>query len=222
MKKGFTLVELIAVIAILGILVLLVAPNVIGMFSRGVSDTMKIQETNVLDAAKLYIEDFCRNPIDKSRLSSCNTSRMELFLFGDVNNDGQNDILDLTKFRKQIAGQNSISSELIERADLDLNGKLDSDDLEIFRKYLAGISVDEIYPEKVYFCINTIRNAGYLTDEIKYKESSTCGGFVAFTKVGKAYSNGKTYLKCGDDEYTTIDYSVANNSKFKDAMEVCY
>ena len=84
-KKGFTLVEIIAIVAILAILVIIAAPNVMKLFREGREKTMTIQENEVLDAAKLYLEDYCRNPISSSYLKECNDNRYELFLFGDVN-----------------------------------------------------------------------------------------------------------------------------------------
>lgn len=62
-KKGFTLVELLTVIAILGILVVLVAPNVISSFNKANDNAAKIQENQILDGAKLLIEDYCIHPI---------------------------------------------------------------------------------------------------------------------------------------------------------------
>lgn len=51
-KKGFTLVELLAVIAILGILMLLVMPNVLSMFTSGRKNTFVNQVQRVWRTAE--------------------------------------------------------------------------------------------------------------------------------------------------------------------------
>lgn len=75
MKKGFTLVELIAVIAIIGVLSIMVIPRVIDLLNEANTDTMTISEHEVLDAANLYIEDYCRNPISDDYRTMCNTDK---------------------------------------------------------------------------------------------------------------------------------------------------
>lgn len=62
---GFTLMELLTVIAILGILTLIAVPNVIEVYNKGVIKEMQIQETNIKDAANLYLEDYCLSKIDE-------------------------------------------------------------------------------------------------------------------------------------------------------------
>ena len=51
-KKGFTLVELLAVIAILAILVIVAMPNVLGMFNQAKSKTFVTEVQTYMDAAK--------------------------------------------------------------------------------------------------------------------------------------------------------------------------
>ena len=51
-KKGFTLVELLAVIAILAILVIVAMPNVLGMFSNAKVNTFVTEVQKYMDTAK--------------------------------------------------------------------------------------------------------------------------------------------------------------------------
>ena len=75
MKKGFTLIEIIAVIAIVGVLSIMIIPKVIDLLNDANNDTMVISEHEVLDAADLYIEDYCRNPISADYRTLCNTDK---------------------------------------------------------------------------------------------------------------------------------------------------
>jgi prepilin-type N-terminal cleavage/methylation domain-containing protein len=70
-KRGFTLVELIAVIAVMGLLTVIIAPKIIDTFKQSNDDTMIIQENQVKDSANLFIEDFCRNPISSNHKDKC-------------------------------------------------------------------------------------------------------------------------------------------------------
>lgn len=62
-KKGFTLTEILVVIALIGVLLMFVMPNLIGIFTSSVKSTMKIQEQEIEDGALLYLEDYCRNKL---------------------------------------------------------------------------------------------------------------------------------------------------------------
>ena len=65
-NNGFTLIELLAVIAILSMLALIAVPSAIEIYNEGIKKEMKIQESNVKDAANLYVEDYCTDRIDES------------------------------------------------------------------------------------------------------------------------------------------------------------
>lgn len=65
-RNAFTLTELLAVIGILGILILAVVPNVIKIYNNALLKTMETQEANVKNASKLYVEDYCIDPIDNT------------------------------------------------------------------------------------------------------------------------------------------------------------
>ena len=61
-KKGFTLVELLAVIAILAILVLVAVPNVLSMFNKAKKDTFLTEAKNIFkESASKYISDNMHN-----------------------------------------------------------------------------------------------------------------------------------------------------------------
>jgi type IV pilus assembly protein PilA len=64
-KRGFTLVELLAVIAILAILVLIALPNIIKMYNNSIISTNKINTQNFVKTAK---EQFLSSELQGNRL----------------------------------------------------------------------------------------------------------------------------------------------------------
>ena len=66
-KNGFTLVELLAVIALIAVLSIIAVPNILKMFNKSTEETMTVQENQVLDAANLFIRDFCTRPLASTR-----------------------------------------------------------------------------------------------------------------------------------------------------------
>ena len=61
-RKGFTLVELLAVIAILALLVLVAVPNVLSMFNKTKKDTFLTEAKNIFkESANKYISDNMHN-----------------------------------------------------------------------------------------------------------------------------------------------------------------
>ncbi len=53
-KKGFTLVELLAVIVILGLIAVIAAPLVLGTINSSKDSLSKEQQNRVIEAAKIY------------------------------------------------------------------------------------------------------------------------------------------------------------------------
>ena len=78
MKQGFTLVEVLAVIAIIGMLSVMIIPGIVDLFNDAVEDSMKVTENEVMDAANLYLEDYCRNPIDEDYRQHCSEDKHDL------------------------------------------------------------------------------------------------------------------------------------------------
>ncbi len=63
-KNGFTLIELIAAIAIIAVITLMVVPNVISIFNKSKRSILDTQISNIKDASLLYVNDFCKYPLN--------------------------------------------------------------------------------------------------------------------------------------------------------------
>jgi general secretion pathway protein G len=69
-EKGFTLIELIVVLVILGLLAAVVAPNVINKLSKGKSEIAKIQLKEFEGALQLFSLDMGRYPTTSEGMES--------------------------------------------------------------------------------------------------------------------------------------------------------
>lgn len=101
MKKGFTLVELLVVIALIGFISIIIVPKVISIFNDSLDKDIKIEENNIKDAAKLYIQDYCIN----SEEECPETFKVAYYIcLSDLqkkNSDG-NKYLDVVKYKDDV------------------------------------------------------------------------------------------------------------------------
>jgi len=62
-KKGFTLIEILAVIGLISILMMFVTPSLAHIFSGSLDEIMKTQEKELEIVGKIFLDDFCKNPL---------------------------------------------------------------------------------------------------------------------------------------------------------------
>lgn len=76
-KNGFTLIEIIGVVAILGILAVIATPAVVKTLNNNKLKTLKVAENNLADSANLFAQDFCNSPISSNHKKYCKPDSTE-------------------------------------------------------------------------------------------------------------------------------------------------
>ncbi len=83
MKKGFTLVELLVVIVVLGLLATIVYPSVLGIINTGKKETLDSQKKIIVKAAKEWgVKNYAKLP-DNECFVSVNTLIDEGYISSD-------------------------------------------------------------------------------------------------------------------------------------------
>ena len=86
-KNGFTLTELLAVIAIIAILMLMAVPAVINLYNNSIQKEMLVQEGEVKNAANIFLTDYCLDLIDGVSCPSTMVNQNYICL-SDIQKDG--------------------------------------------------------------------------------------------------------------------------------------
>ena len=60
-KNGFTLIEIIATIAILSLLSLLIMPNIMKNYNQSKIDAITIQKNKLVEAGDIFLDDYCKS-----------------------------------------------------------------------------------------------------------------------------------------------------------------
>lgn len=75
-NKGFTLVEMLAVVVIMGILMAIMVPTVSGILKKNKEDNLEELKQSILAATKIYISDNRYNiKLDSNKCSDTNETR---------------------------------------------------------------------------------------------------------------------------------------------------
>ena len=70
-RNGFTLVEIIATIAILSLLSLLIMPNIMKNYNQSKIDAITIQKNKLVEAGDIFLDDYCKDAINSSYKQKC-------------------------------------------------------------------------------------------------------------------------------------------------------
>lgn len=66
-KNGFTLTEILVVLALIGLLLVIVVPRIGNSLNKGTEKAMKVQEGELKDAGLMFLEDMCKNPTKEDK-----------------------------------------------------------------------------------------------------------------------------------------------------------
>ena len=103
-KRGFTLVELLVVIAIISILATIGVTAVIKVYNDSVEKTMIVQENNVAEASKSYLEDYCIDPLDntyKCPSSYENNSEIRYICLSDLQDNEKGNYVSKVNYKNE-------------------------------------------------------------------------------------------------------------------------
>ena len=92
-KKGFTLVELLAIIIVLAVIIVIAAPNMTKQIKKNEEETQNILNQKIENASKLYAAKYHANEIVKGVSFS--------FTLSDLENDGLLDLKDKCSGQKE-------------------------------------------------------------------------------------------------------------------------
>lgn len=83
-KKGFTLIELLVVISLIGVLAVLVLPNLNAARERGRDAARKSDLKNIQTALRLYYNDYGKYPMNTGafEISGCGSQGVDTCLWG--------------------------------------------------------------------------------------------------------------------------------------------
>ncbi len=127
MNKAFTLMEMMGVITLLGILAVVIGVDVNMHITESRKETCKIQEANIIDAAKTYFYDNAYNlpTIDKKvKLSITNVLKNEGYLEKDLKNPMTNKLYsDGSYVSVSTNNEKNYEYEVIYVDEKDCNGK---------------------------------------------------------------------------------------------------
>lgn len=122
-KNGFTLVELLAVIMLLGLLIVFVVPNIVKLFKNS-NDTLSVFQIKELKSSvEIYINDTCLNPVNVDYICDFETT-----LDAQGNIIIQNGVITLEEFFSKgyfeltTSFDNCVGNIIISNNEVDLTG----------------------------------------------------------------------------------------------------
>ena len=204
-KKGFTLVELLAVIAILSILVIIVLPNVLEMFNRAKKELFLTEAKTVYkEVAKKYItENMKGNKIDKVSNNKNKLSIESNDLKYDIKLDAKGNVKNFVVSNDNycISGKFTDLNELT--IDKISEGSCSGDDLPI----IAGTLRNDFFEVSGLTERSLVHSITFYSDNRKIEGSD-------YYNVSKESNDSiKMYIKSNNDNSKLYDLTIVGDGK---------
>lgn len=204
-KKGFTLVELLAVIAILSILVIIVLPNVLEMFNRAKKELFLTEAKTVYkEVAKKYItENMKGNKIDKVSNNKNKLSIESNDLKYDIKLDAKGNVKNFVVSNNNycISGKFADLNELT--IDKVSEGSCSNDDLPV----IAGTLRNDFFEVSGLTERSLVHSITFYSDNRKIEGSD-------YYNVSKESNDSiKMYIKSNDDNSKLYDLTIVGDGK---------
>ena len=222
MKKGFTLVEMIATIAILSIIILISAPSVLKSYNESRIKAMVIQETKLVEAGDILLDDYCNDALDESKKEKCSEYYQRLYSVSNLKDEVNYNYIcvrDLKNLKyyseKLVYGGSNCQGVVVYETDKKTNLKVDSysyidcegaytsqnadniDFMNLFKECFDS-NITEEEENKIY------------TITIKYVEDNLYGKQIRNNKVIKVDS--ETYKKDVKGTFNIIKHTKYGNN----------
>ena len=204
-KKGFTLVELLAVIAILSILVIIVLPNVLEMFNRAKKELFLTEAKTVYkEVAKKYItENMKGNKIDKVSNNKNKLSIESNDLKYDIKLDAKGNVKNFVVSNNNycISGKFTDLNELT--IDKISEGSCSSDDLPV----IAGTLRNDFFEVSGLTERSLVHSITFYSDNRKIEGSD-------YYNVSKESNDSiKMYIKSNNYNSKLYDLTIVGDGK---------
>ena len=209
-KKGFTLVELLAVVAILAILVIVALPNVMGMFNSAKKTSFQTEVKNIYkQAEQQWVMDSMFETSDKEygRCSGCSykqldlSGRSELNYYVKVNKEGKivSYVVDDGTYNYNYSGTGLYITEITEDKINISNGELEiNNDVIVYTINENNLFIGNTIPSNVTK-YNTPQEALSNSDGIVFLKVVLSSDVISEVYVGFKLNGNIHYLRGGDN-----------------------
>ena len=231
-KKGFTLVEVLAAVALIAILLVLTSTSFVKKYNESKRDAIIIQEEQLVQSGDMVVQDYCKDPLSEGYQLQCDNYYQS---YEDSNN---NLIIEDNSYTKYICVKDlkklGYYSEELKYSGVDCSGvviyKIDYDTdlqkdsysvIKCGEDYVTEVENVNDYLTNFKECFET-QNTGQPEEEKKYLltvnfTELTPNGMKVGTSHSKEYKKGQSIsvdvpeYKTFENEYTPFKHGSSQN-----------